>query len=875
MLHNNNTVPSLEPVSSLTNKSKLISVIFKGIMPDHLDELRRLQKKIEGESDQKKVAEKLARIKVIEANDDKLKSLLIVVSLFQPYYMNEYLHALIALLKTYYTNSNNSYKKVNIYLAGLLQRHNFWNFTTEGGLKADKNLKELIKDIIIDKTKGDIAKQLADQLAEKFWSLAIDVENIAYHECQSLLRTNIQNCNYKIYRWNDLTPVSNDEKNDNQIKQDLMTYRKALDSEYENKEKPNFSMKVNKFISRIIGNDPSIPIADVGNKDLSDKNTQRQIIIYEQASRILRLLKLSEEDCSAYQLAKACALNFVLEESSGFPILHRGNWSSIGYPYSKEEEDYFRTVEQLMMAYHYINEGCHLRWTAFQFTENLITNYDTLIHKKQSKSSSCSLLPRPSPPFDPNDLFSLDNNSETKDKPSSFDDTKAESENKQTSPAQEKIPVDSPDSNMLDAKLETNSSPMSIESKVESSRKQPPEALESKQVENYSWLKYPETVINYIKSLLRTDLSYDFSLQPGVKKLDIITDDIYKQNFISIICVLPKNIIFLSLQYIARHFSQESVLEILRLLVRSKDINNLDLSSNNLFQYRVGDLIEILSRITESLVLTNNQLHELGEENLILLIRALINAKMIDLSDNNLHNFHYKTLAKIFAEIPKNIEVLKLDAYCFKKLSHKELFEIFIALPKTVSLVIDGGNKSFKETVKKIMEIREAELEIILKVAQHMRNAAVKAYDMHKQEPIFTFFLHSDADKKQVQAAIANLFASKTLSGAIAIIDGLLSRKGATLHNNSFDTIYIKSFYDSSEADLDFYTIRSSYGVPKFAIKFPKYPREETSRVAYNDRIKLKEAFWELLSKFESYKQNAFDLEPEGYTNSVIRKYSL
>jgi hypothetical protein len=215
----------------LSNSAKVIKSEFDKFSPDLLQvSLSTEELKACNNDEAKKTV--LLNKKKQEANikNDKLKNVLIVVSLFaKKKYEDEYLYSLIGTIKNYFDNNNNGFKKISIYIAGLLQRHNFWNFT-----KKIKNaeLIELLKDISLP-DRDNVEKQLADILAKKFWHHAMYAENDFKSQCENLIVDNIPNAKPQLYCWDELTPISDKAKfKDPGKAENYKNYRQIIDLEY-------------------------------------------------------------------------------------------------------------------------------------------------------------------------------------------------------------------------------------------------------------------------------------------------------------------------------------------------------------------------------------------------------------------------------------------------------------------------------------------------------------------------------------------------------------------------------------------------------------------------------------------------------------------
>jgi hypothetical protein len=236
-----------------------------------------------------------------DAND--LSEGLILVSVGNPDYEGTNLSAIVSLLNLHH-EKNPTFKKIDALIAGTLQRHNFWSFSSK---LSDEKLKELLQDISDD---VDL-NELSEIFAKKFRPAAEQLEseyiknNIAQYE-------SLNDIQVRIIKWDQELNTASDKVHHVTHHTEYDRLYAEIKSNYESKDdfKKSFDTTISVHLRT------------------------KEDLIKKESIRIAKLVHgLEKFLLDPMALARICCRNYLFEECPLLiPLLSSRGYKEILYP---------------------------------------------------------------------------------------------------------------------------------------------------------------------------------------------------------------------------------------------------------------------------------------------------------------------------------------------------------------------------------------------------------------------------------------------------------------------------------------------------------------------------------------------------------------
>jgi hypothetical protein len=819
-----------------------------------LDMVPKAEKKVADETKNKNKEQiKDAKEKLEKARKDeqKLTNPIMVVSLFAEDSDDKHLCTTAALIKKYH--ANNQLKQITVYVTGLLQRHNFWNFTKDKNLLSDAKLAVLLQDLMSLKYRENLTvRQLALLLADKFSGYAAKAENEYIRKLKKIFYKNqpMPESAVTFHKWFDVLKPKYPEPY-------LAYYQKVLNNFKENKEGEGYQKVFLEIVTQQIGSPPK---QNQNNSLACNDQRAKQQEILKQAKRILDLLEL-QGTFTPFELSEACCLNYLLEECAGFPILTTGEWSSVLYPSPKK--GFFTLTEELCL------ENKEIDWIQIVHTN---------IPNKYSSSNNIE-LPSPLTP-----IYEEDEEEKQDEDTTDFllfnSDIKREDvlliRKPKHNGRNSLIPLEKPTSQ------QEQKSGLVIEDKEE--------------IKRINWLKEPMQFIDNTKRLSYEVKTLDLTVDSSSNKLSTEYDLECKSIFIKAMERSFNSVVSINLKRNFIRFSSKSSLEMFLAVAERESIQKFNLSCNLLHEFNVSDLSVIFKNARGEIILSYNNLFNFGEQDLVVLFNHLSSVVILDLSNNGLNKFSTEQLSYIFENLPSSIKELRLSG-CFENRRTPDINYLVWCIPNTVKKIKVKGRLGLiiNEMLNTKLKLHSIETNVINSIVQEIQDSAKSSLLLQFNNPISTFFKLSKSVRLEVQAVVAKVCAAKTLDEVISSINNLLlwyETKGEGLYNNSFDTVFIRNIYEShslpTEKQKTRQLISDLYGshpncvylserdrLPyknyEFIIPFrlPIINNPSEPKLSHVDRNNVIKAFTKLLEDFKRYSS---DLQMHYSTHSVYHE---
>jgi hypothetical protein len=733
--------------------------------------------------------------------DPRLDNVLMVVSLFADYYQKEhYLKSIVATLINYYDNPKSNFNKITIYVAGLLQRHNFWNFTKD--IKDDDDLDIFLGTI---KNHNSLTEhELAKHLAKAFFSKALDAEQDFIKRCERLLNHNGM-IHFDFKKWNDLIPVERNFPSPDH--QPYFSYYQTVENTFNSAIESKYKTAISNFIAQQIGEETALQRGknpDAAREKAKQKKEARQKTILEQSQRILDRLELTQLSC--YKLASACCLNFLLEESAGFPILIHGEWSGLAYPCAnKEELRFFEYASMLMKqipSYQALTQR-EINWVHINLEKvKPQERYANNMNIQQPPAVTC---PR-SDPLNP-----------VGHKPALAKEVR-----------------------------EINADLTQIESAQQIFGR-------SKQIIDLSnFPKLLESIEPVSTSVERLYLNLE-------KYSDEMADNNFYQNFSKFFDYIPYSVsIYLVVN--AENFPHETLFKIINLFYlrnfQGLILKNIEFDSSSFEDF--CKLISICHSLKILFFNRTNLIKQSGDK-VLNFIRSLKSIKVLDLSNNTFNRLSAAKLANLLSILPASIEILTLNSDCFSERSPLDLATIIQSIPNTVkSLETPVESPKVSKLWKHILDMRKQERTIIQKAIHSLITTKEKALSAQKENKVFSFFWHSSKSDNRISAMISEVGESKNIQEALLIIRKFLSRhwrKSGGLHKDSFDKFFIEEIIEKSKGKKVTYSLESMLNNP-FLLSVTATSLKGELEINGKERIQVREELKKLASSIEENKKN-------------------
>lgn len=258
-----------------------------------------------------------------------------LASVGNPLYEDAKLKNAIKLFKRV-NETNKNFKRLDVLMAGTLQRHHFWNLSKK---LSNEQLARLSSDI---SPEIDI-EGLAATLAKKFYSVAKKVEDEYYYKSYSIFKYNLPNVFTHYIPWSELIPNLRNKDTDVKMEASQLIKWEELDSLESTSYDYAFYYELLQICYK--HNKEFRETIDTATDVYYKKN---KAIIEGQAKRIIALnpsLAKFFQSPNDKELAKICCRNYILEECPLlFPVL---SYKYLSLLSSEKNTEPFKATQEL------------------------------------------------------------------------------------------------------------------------------------------------------------------------------------------------------------------------------------------------------------------------------------------------------------------------------------------------------------------------------------------------------------------------------------------------------------------------------------------------------------------------------------------------